>query len=1009
MRRNANNGSMFCAAHARCCALAALLVCSGGSAAAGPTPAVRYRIEQPAQPLSDSLLSIARQTGASVLFDPAAVRGLHAKAVSGELSAAEAIAQVVRGSGLVLELRPSGAIVVKAGPPPGAGTGVSGAAGGTAGHGGGDASGAGAVAAGSPLRLAQAVQPGPSGAGVGEAASPEIPQRVEVTGSRLKRIAAEGPVPVNVYSKADIERSGQPTLERFLSTLNEAPMSPGEGSSGSTIGQGAVQLRGLPLGATLVLVNGRRLQAVGSSAANYFNLNLIPMAAVERVEVLPVGSSAVYGGDALAGVVNIILKKSLDGNSLAVGGSKGRRFDDQTVSLATGGSDEEGSFMVLGSYARRTPLRMGDRAFFQDWDFRALGGPDARSRNCTPGTVSSNTTANLPGLTASFAAIPQQAAGQPLTAADFAATAGQANLCTSLANGHGQALTFGSETFSLHMVAERRVADTLSLFGEATFADDRMQAAENGLLLSNVLVPASNAYNPFGVAVRVTSRLGLENGSTGIERTTRYTRLLGGLRGDLGLQWDWELSLSTSRDDGKRLQFNDTVNTAARTAALASSSTSSALNPFTTGRAASDEVLHSIWADGVRENHGRKDQASAFVRGQAFELPAGPVDVIAGAEWANDRFDVIQTTTVNDRRSSRALFGEARLPLLRGGGDGVKPWNLATLTLAARRDGYSDFGNASTYQAGLEFRPAATWLLRAAAATSFKPPTLLQTNVNDQVLPIGGYGLLDPARGNAVITSGEVLRTANRKLTPEQGRAYALGGVWEPEAGARLGVTAWGVRLSGVITLLAPQVLLNNEALFPGFVTRQPTVSGVPGPVTGLVVTEVNFGRVETSGVDFEAAQSWRGAGGLWTGSAQLTRTRQYDVVIAPGSALESRAGRRASDYWAPTWKGRLSVGFERGGWGLGLSSRYLGSYLDSGTSTRRLGDFWMHDLSGRVDLKGLGMVRGLDAVKAAALSLTLVNAGNRMPQFVATTPFYDVTQADWRGRYLSARLTLDW
>lgn len=1007
MRRKANPCLMFCAAHARCGTLAALLLCSGWAVASEPAPAARYRIEQPAQPLADSLLSIARQTGASVLFDPAAVRGVQAKAVSGELSAAEAIAKLVQGSGLVLELRPSGAIVVKAAPPPAAGGGASAVR--APAPGGGDAPGAEASTVDVPVRQAQGALPGASGAGRVPEAQRPAPQRIEVTGSRLRRIAAEGPLPVNVYSRADIERSGQPTLERFLSTLNEAPMSPGEGSSGITVGQGSVQLRGLPLGSTLVLVNGRRLQAVGSSAANYFNLNLIPMAAVERVEVLPVGSSAVYGGDALAGVVNVILKKSLDGQSLALSGSKGRGFDEQAVSLATGGSDEQGAFLVLGAYTRRTPLRMGDRAFFQDWDFRTLGGPDARSRNCTPGTVSSTTTANLPGFSASFAAIPQAPAGRSLSAADFAATAGQANLCTSLANGHGQALTFGTETFSLHGVAQRRVFDNLTLFGEATLANDRMQATENGLLLSNVLVPASNAYNPFGVDVRVTGRLGLENGNTGIERKTRYTRLLGGLRGDLGPRWDWELSLSTSRDDGTRLQFNDVVNTAARTAALAASSPTLALNPFTTGRAASDEVLRSIWADGVRQNHGRKDQASAFVRGQAWELPAGPVDVIAGAEWARDRFEVLQTTLTSDERSSHALFGEVRLPLLRGGGEGVRPWNLATLTLAARRDGYSDFGSASTYQAGLELRPAASWLLRAATATSFKPPTLLQTNVSDQVLPIGGYGLLDPARGNALITSGEVLRTTNRQLTPEQGEAYALGGVWEPEPGSRLGVTAWSVRLSGVITLLAPQVLLNNEALFPGFVTRQPAVNGVPGAVTRLVATEVNFGRVATSGLDFEASQSWRAVGGLWTGTTQLTRTRQYDVVIAPGRPVEDRAGRRAADYWAPTWKGRVAVGYERPSWGLGLSSRYLGSYLDSGTSTRRLGGFWVHDLSGRVDLKALGVVPALEAVKAAALSLTVVNAGNRLPQFVATTPFFDVTQADWRGRYLSARLSVDW
>lgn len=991
--------------------LIALLFWNSLVLAAEPLPSARYRIELPSQPLSESLHLIARQTGISVLFDPGTVNGRMSRPVSGQLSAAEAISRALDGTGLVVEVMRDGSIVVRPAASPRANPDVptrpvqtsllpiavvEGSSGVTG------------------VRLAQA--PTQAGNDAGSSASTDAggesqqTTRVEITGSRLKRVGAQGPLPVNTYTKEEIARSGQPSLERFLSSLNEASVTPGEGSFGGTTGQGSVQLRGLPLGSTLVLINGRRVQAVGSSSANFFNLNLIPLAAIERVEIVPVGSSAVYGGDALAGVVNVILKKSIDGFAMNARLASGKSVGDGDLSLATGGSDERGSFLLLGSFSKSTPLTMGEREFFRDADYRRFGGPDARTTRCTPGTVSSTTAANLPGLNSTLAGVPLAAAGQPLTIASFTATAGQANLCNSLANGNGSALVHGTQSVGVHASADRRIADEWSVFGELSHSRDRLRAEESGFLLSNVLVPATNPHNPFGVPVRVTARLGLENGALGFMRNTDFTRALVGLRGVLGNGWDFDASASTSRDTGDRLLLNGTANAAARNAALAASAPAAALNPFTTGRAASDDVLHGIWSDSVRQSRGRKDQVSAFVRGPVIDLPAGPVEAIAGVESARDRYEtsIPGDISVLDSRSSSAVYGEFRVPLLRADAPAGRGWNLAALTLAGRHDRYSDFGGAGTYQAGIEVRPARTALLRASAATSFKPPTLLQTGVDNLSLTTDDFGLVDPARGNAPIVGGEVLRSTNPALKPEEGRAYAFGALWEPEGGARLGLTAWRVKIDGLIALLFPQVTLDQEALFPGFVTRGPSVSGAPGPVTRVLYSEVNFGRIETSGIDIEASQSWTGAGGKWTLAASATRTGKYGVAVAPGAPVEDRLGRRSVDYWAPKWKGRLSAGLDQGAWSLGITGRYVGGYRDAGTSDRDLGDFWVHDLSGRLDLKRLGIGFG-SAVKAASLSLSLVNLADRQPQFAAGSPYYDITQADWRGRYASVRLSVDW
>ena len=655
---------------------------------------------------------------------------------------------------------------------------------------------------------------------------------------------------------------------------------------------------------------------------------------------------------------------------------------------------------------------MAERGFFVDADYRRFGGQDARVRNCTPGTVSSLSGANLPGLNSSFAAIPRLAAGQTPQISDFAATAGTANLCNRYANGNGLPLVHGDDTLAFHAAGEHRIAGSWFAFGEFTFTRDRTRSRDNGLSLPGVTVAADNPYNPFGEDVRVTALLGPDNGLQGLARQTRFARALLGVRGGLAGDWETELTLSSTRDNGGTQNFNLDIDRAARAAALASSSAATALDPFTTGRAASEDVLRGIWSDSDSTNRGRKDQVSALVRGSLLQLPAGAVEAVVGAEGAHDRYDVSvldEQTQIRDGRRDSAVYGELRAPLL-GAGAADRRWSLATLTVAARRDRYSDFGSASTYQTGLEIRPSRSLLIRASSATSFKPPTLMETNVSDFAEPAEDFGLVDPARGGEAITSGTVLRTTNKSLKPERGRADSVGALWEPEGslGTRLGATWWKVSVDGLISLLQPQTALDYESLFPGFVTRGPSLDGLPGPVTSIKLAEANFGSVDVAGTDLEAAYAWRGFLGRWTSTVGATRTSQYDVVLAPGAAKVDRLGRRFDDFWAPRWKGRASIALDAGAWSLGLTSRYLGRYKDEGASERRLGGYWMHDLSGSLDLKKcLPDLAG--AVKAAVLSLSVANLADRQPEYVETLPYYDVTQADWRGRFISTRVSVDW
>lgn len=968
-----------------------------------PTGA-RYQVDQPSRPVADALTAIARQTNVSVLFDSSVVSARRSRPVTGQFTGAEAISKALEGTGLTAEVMRDGSVVVKPIAAPGSQSSTDSK----------DVISANA----DPIRLAQAPIPaqGSSEADVNkptpERLTPQKLLTVEVTGSRIKRVDTQGALPVNVYSREDIDRSGQSSVADFLKTLNEISISGSDGSTPSGK-QGTVQLRGLPIGTTLVLINGRRLQSSGSSAdGSFFNLDQIPLAAIDRIEVLPVGSSAVYGGDALAGVVNIVLKKSFSGWAVDSRYAVATGTEDGSLSLTTGGNFERGSFLLVATGTKRTPLTMGERDFFKDADYRRFGGTDARTRTCAPGTVTSASGANLPGLNSPLAGIPA-VGDRPLTPGDFAPTDGVPNLCAPLVQGGpGIPLLFKSETSALHSAVEYQLKDTFSVFAELTYSDLKIEARQSGPALSNVLVPAANPFNPFGVDVRVTTRLAFDNAPMGTATDVEYRRALVGTRLGLSENWELEATASTTRDKGSITPFNSQVNFAARAAALAASTAEAALNPFATGRAASDEVLRSIWADARNDFAGARDNLDVFVRGSPFRLPAGSVDLIAGAEWGEDRWRFIVGTpggdSLNLSRRVNSQFAEARLPLLSGESQGRR-LERATLLLAGRSDKYAGTNAEQTYQAGLELRPIRTTLLRAAHATSFKPATLLQLAPVPQSFTTDVFGLTDPQSNNDPIVGGEVFLGPNQNLQPQTGRAQTLGLLWEPESldGLRMGLTAWRIRLRDQVFLPdSPQLILDNESLFPGYVTRGPSPGGTPGPVTRVFWTFLNFGQIDVEGTDADIAYAFRTPVGRFNLAAGATRTSKYEVKLMPGTPIDNRLSKLNNDFWAPKWKGRLSVGFDRAPWSVGVTGRYFGSYQDAGTSTRELGDTWLFDLAAGADLKKL-LPWGSGGVKSAVLSLGIVNVADKLPEYANTFFFYDISNADWRGRYTSLRLSV--
>ena len=412
-------------------AAVACLILIGLSAADESQAAIKKYTNIPAEDLGLALQTLAKDRGFQVVYVSDEVRSLRTHGASGDLTPQEALTQLLQGTGLTYRyLNDNGVSIVQINdtPPP-------------------NTSGAGpATPSVQPLpstdgkekevekgfldrfRLAQADQGTPSGPSPVEKqkdqASKKKAEELEeiiVTGTRIPQTAQAGAQDVKVYTREKIEQSGQTTIADFLNTLPDVSTNIGESGIQTQQGITTVSLHGLPLGTTLVLLNGRRVEASGVGAAasgsDFFDLNNIPLAAVERIEVVSEGSSAIYGSDAIAGVVNIILKSGFDGIEASTKYGSASGTDESDTSIAWGKRWSDGALSVIGSYQTRGQLIGFDRAITANNDYLPFGGVDARIPECNPGEAFTLNGSPLPGgppgNTASFAAVSANASGNP--------------------------------------------------------------------------------------------------------------------------------------------------------------------------------------------------------------------------------------------------------------------------------------------------------------------------------------------------------------------------------------------------------------------------------------------------------------------------------------------------------------------------------------------------------------------------------------------------------------------
>jgi iron complex outermembrane receptor protein len=844
-------------------------------------------------------------------------------------------------------------------------------------------------------------------------------EEIVVTGTRIPTSAKEGAQEVRVFTREQIDQSGQLTVSDFLNTLPNVSVAIGESSTQTNFGGTTVQLRGLPIGTTLVLINGRRVEDSGSQPNTpFFDLNNVPLSAVERIEVATDGSSAIYGSDAIAGVVNIILKQAFDGFEINAKYGTASDFNTWDTDAAFGKRWERGSVAIIASYLTRGELTNWDRSITASNDYTAFGGPNNNLPVCSPGNVFSvDGVTPLPGLgTATYAAVPAGFNGKP-SIEEFKGTAGTLKECPLL---NGVSLIPATHRGGILVEGAYELTPSIELFTELMyshvhqFSYTQYQGFFGQPGFQTFTVSASNPYNPFGTTVGISEAL------TSLQREgsitdTEFFRPLVGARGSFLGEWKWELSGWQSRDTTDASYPLLIANNVAIQDALNSSNPATALNPFVAGPPGSQSMLQSFFSDGLVKYSARMDAVTGFARGPVFQLPAGSIQLVVGAEY--DR-DTLSANYVNlgpyepaipqteFHRDSYALFTEARLPIV---ANQTTPANgdVLALTLAGRLDHYSDFGSKTTPQLGLEWRPVHGLLMRATYAAAFKAPSLFDLYTARQ--QTGQTPITDPTTGQTYEVT--LIGGGNQNLLPETGKSRSVGFVYSDAVipNLQLSITYWNLTEDNHTASLSPQTIVDNANLFPGRVVRAPSCStGQSCPITEVDGTFLNFGAFEVAGIDYQLTYSHGTRFGTWTANASASEVFHYYAALVPGApAMDGNSVAQDSGNWTPRWKGTLGFGWKLANYVASWDGRYVGRYQDY-DSMRIIGNFWVFDANIRY---GIGQTLTPNSwLKGAYVELGGVNIFDKVPQFSNFNGGflgYDPAQADIRGRYLYLQVGL--
>lgn len=844
---------------------------------------------------------------------------------------------------------------------------------------------------------------------------------IVVTGSRVRGAAPVGSTVISI-GRSDLENSSAATVDRLIRELpqvldlgvSENSRAQAGGSGNITYGN-TINLRGIGPYATLVLVDGHRV----TSNSRSIDPSVLPSLGVERIEVVADGASAIYGSDAIAGVVNLIPRRNLDGVEAFAryGASDDGAFDEWGFGAAVGHVFSRGQIMMAYEHAKRSALSGDDRDFFTG-DQRPFGGGDYRSTRCAPGTIIAG------GVNY---AIP---AGGVTQATAGTLAPNTSNLCTDTA---GQDL-FPEQTYdSVSGTGTLEITDWLTVFADA-FYSRREFLRRSNFSNARLTVPQTNAFfvRPAGFA-GTSYTLDYRFSELPINNSSGYAeswQITPGVRISLPHEWQLEALVGV----GRTHDFSATrlgLNNAALNAALASSNPATAFDPYGLNRttaAVLDGIANQIF---LAPTDGKLTAYEARLNGRLFDLPGGSVRMAAGYE--RQQFDVAlgsarggPTTPLTFRNFGRdvdSFYAELYVPLF-GAANGRPGLRRLEVNAALRHDRYSDVGNTTNPKIGINYAPTDWLTFRASYGTAFRAPTLPEIYGNSNNLFNQNY--TNPAGGANI--PGVALSGQNLDLRPETATSWSVGADLDPLPGLAINLTYFDIDYRNQVSAyLSDLAILARESQFAGtgIILRGPAAAarvieliaqgiapvgafpgGNPANVTVFVDgRSQNLGRSITRGIDFNINyRTSLDENDRLTFNASGTYLTTYRVAQTPTAPL---LDQRNLIFRPLTFRARASVTWDHGPLSARLLVSHVGGYINNVPNVPQdVSNYTPVDLSLTWRLNESGVADSLlDRFSITAEVRDLFDVG---PPYVNLAPNvngsggYDATAASPLGRVFS-------
>ncbi|MEC5217965.1 iron complex outermembrane receptor protein [Actimicrobium sp. GrIS 1.19] len=826
-------------------------------------------------------------------------------------------------------------------------------------------------------------------------------QRVEVTGSSIKRSESEGSLQVQTVTREDIQKLGVTSVEQLLTSVTAisavGASNSAQGVGTTTYGESTASLRGLGSSKTLILVNGRRLASYATDGASV-DVNSIPLAAVDHVEILKDGASGVYGSDAIGGVINFILRRNFQGTELGAYTSAtkdgGGSTNKASILFGIGDYDADRYNLTLSAdVAKETAVKGSQRSYAQD----AFTNDGMRDQSATPSgalrTFDPTTAANAGGIVPNSLNSQGKGIGNALSpnncalnGSSFDANIGTcrfnfapyADLIpevtrTNVAANFRFKLSEDTELFAegFHSHQLTKVSAQSSPYSVSFLAPDPLFATQN-VYPAIILNPTNPAYPAAFIAAQKPSAAGqpvttsyraFDGGGRIREDVADQSHLVLGARGTFK-GYDFDVAYNHNSSDVTESTKQGFQNQVQLVRLL---SGNDAFNPYVKNQtpALAAQIYATNYNGQIINSVLTNDALNARISGDLATIPAGVMRFAVGAALVDEHLNLNpsaayqagdvsgyggQALPLSASRNSSALFGELNVPILK---------NLEA-DLAVRADRFPTVTSTNP-KVSFRFQPVSQLLLRASYGKGFREPSLPELN-NPQTFGTSAQ-FVDPVTG--VNNQFNITTGGNPNLKPEKSEQSSVGFVLDPVKGVSIQMDYWRIGVKDLVTTLAPQFIVAQAAAgnsaYTGLVTRDSA-----GNITNIQSTNLNAGSLKTQGIDVDLRWLIAKTADYGTFSTHLNGTylTKFDEKLPDGTIQPSIAATIDKDGNALNavsaggiifrWKHQLNFDWKFNNFAVDITQNYQSGYRDAaradsatGTEAEKVGAFSTWDLQG--------------------------------------------------------------